>query len=257
MLGLKVYMSIVSVLIILPFVSLGNPLGLGSLLGGTINPIVGKVLKPIGGTTSPRPNNAVFLERCVFDLGQKIIKNVISNSHEFYQSSGSPLLVPCMGLDFDLQYMVSSSSDHYLWLTDSDIPFANNGIQFELYLSEGDKMSTLYFGENIGVLGMMAFAQSGRYKIHLVSNNTGISLYIQDNFVARINPTENGYLKNFERRAKKLYLGSNKVGTEMGDIKVTCKGYDRACARLAAPQAVEGSNRFPTRPLIAISVGIP
>ncbi|OLY81462.1 hypothetical protein AYI68_g4431, partial [Smittium mucronatum] len=79
------------------------------------------------------------------------------------------MVIPCNGYSFNVQYEADQLNSHYLWITDTNGPFVDNGIQFELNVYNG--VPSAYFGETIG-LGSYAFAQDGKYLINIVGDDS-------------------------------------------------------------------------------------
>ncbi|OLY81746.1 hypothetical protein AYI68_g4144, partial [Smittium mucronatum] len=101
------------------------------------------------------------------------------------------------------------------------------GIQFELNVYNG--VPSAYFGETIG-LGSYAFAQDGKYLINIVGDDSGMKLYINNNFISFISKDTGDYQGYFINGPKFLYIGGSKVGQVISNIKIACTYGDSACS---------------------------
>ncbi|OLY79888.1 hypothetical protein AYI68_g6031 [Smittium mucronatum] len=175
--------------------------------------------------TSTESNTMETMD-CAFPKTQKIINKAFKNSYEFYSNIDSPIVIPCNGYSFSVEYLADQINNHYLWITDSKGPLLDRGFKFEMDIDEG--VPSIFFGLKLG-LESIAFGQDENYKIKITSDESGILIYINNYNVANIAASSKDYKKYFSNGPKNLYLGGSKVGQVISNIIITCSDYDSSC----------------------------
>ncbi|OLY80970.1 hypothetical protein AYI68_g4928, partial [Smittium mucronatum] len=163
---------------------------------------------------------------CIYPLGSKTISTGYNSGYDFYNEASNPLVIPCNGYYFSLEYQADQINSHYLWITDENNPWEDTSIQFELNINDGKPV--VYFGESFD-LGSFAFGQDENYKIKIIGDDQGMRLYIDNIYYRTINATTNGYQKYFQNGPKNLYIGGKTVGQIISNIVVSCNNNDSVC----------------------------
>ncbi|OLY79475.1 hypothetical protein AYI68_g6455, partial [Smittium mucronatum] len=167
------------------------------------------------------------VETCTFPIGDKTITEAFDTPAEFYDNTDAPVIIPCNGYYFSIAYQTDQVNNNYLWITDSNGPFVDNGINMELTINDGKPEA--YFGETIG-LGNIAVGQDEYYQIQITGDSNGLMFYFENRNVLNITAADSNYQQYFQNGPKHAYIGGGAVGQVISNIIVTCNNYDTACS---------------------------